>query len=201
VHRAESERPKLTGDMLKVLKTQDKTYINTVKSAEDAKISKLKASLHGIGLPVGNKHVVFDEEDTGAGASGPVGAGAGAAASRKRGRSDVEEEEKEEVLERGKGAAENDDGDDDEDMWDMGDAKRKEPEVIAEIPAISQPRRAVRRAYEELAQREERSKKLGNLAAHMDLERALLQKGRRKKVKDADGDTPAVYVWKSQRRK
>ena len=35
MHKAESERPALTGDMLRLLKSQDKAYITTKRVSED----------------------------------------------------------------------------------------------------------------------------------------------------------------------
>ncbi len=66
---------------------------------------------------------------------------------------------------------------------------------------LKRARREKDRAYAELDQRMERSEKLGKLAQHMDLKRALLGKGKRAKVKDAEGDAPAVWKWKSERKR
>jgi hypothetical protein len=35
IHKAESENPQLSKDLLKVLKTQDRTYVQVTKSAEE----------------------------------------------------------------------------------------------------------------------------------------------------------------------
>lgn len=61
--------------------------------------------------------------------------------------------------------------------------------------------RAREGAYAELEERLDRADKLDKLRQHMDLQRALMQKGRRKKVQEASGDAPAVYKWKPERKK
>jgi U3 small nucleolar RNA-associated protein 11 len=67
--------------------------------------------------------------------------------------------------------------------------------------SLKRARRARDRAYAELDERMERSEKLGKLAQHLELKRALLQKGKRVKVKDAQGDAPAMYKWKAERKR
>ena len=55
--------------------------------------------------------------------------------------------------------------------------------------------------YAELARREERLEKLKQAIAHVQLQRNLHGKGRRKKVKGPEGDAPAVYKWKFERKR
>jgi U3 small nucleolar RNA-associated protein 11 len=52
----------LTADMLKTLKTQDLTYLNSKKVAEDRKIERLQSSLHVIAAAVPRSHLVFEEQ-------------------------------------------------------------------------------------------------------------------------------------------
>ena len=56
-------------------------------------------------------------------------------------------------------------------------------------------------AYEELEERMERSSKMARLSEHMGLQQELLKKGRRTKVADAVGEVPAVFRWKTQRKR
>ena len=56
-------------------------------------------------------------------------------------------------------------------------------------------------AYAELEAREERAHKMRKAAKHFEAQRNLLSKGRRVKVKDADGDDVAVFKWKPQRKR
>jgi U3 small nucleolar RNA-associated protein 11 len=58
-----------------------------------------------------------------------------------------------------------------------------------------------KRAYRELAQREERVKKMDLLRLHLQSHKDRQGKGRRRKVRDADGDRPAQYKWKKQRKR
>jgi hypothetical protein len=60
---------------------------------------------------------------------------------------------------------------------------------------------ALQASLNELAERAERSDKLGRLIQQIGTERALLQKGRRVKVAEATKTTGAVYKWKAQRKK
>ena len=73
---------------------------------------------------------------------------------------------------------------------------------------MSEPKRSAKGSahgpgggYAELAARRERVAKLGKLEAHMDLQRALLQPGKRVKVSDAKGDAPAIYRWRAERKR
>eukprot|EP00158_Paraphelidium_tribonemae_P010416 Partr_v1_DN7574_c0_g1_i1_m74376 putative U3 small nucleolar RNA-associated protein len=77
IHVIERDEPALKGDMLKVLKTQDKGYVQTQKSAEDKKIEKLQASLHliaaaGAGGAPPNRHTVFVDDAEAAEAFSPA---------------------------------------------------------------------------------------------------------------------------------
>jgi U3 small nucleolar RNA-associated protein 11 len=211
VHAAESARPKLTGDMLKVLKTQDKAYVQTMKSAEDKKIEKLRASLHALpevgkgrgssssSAPKG-KHTVFLDSAEEVAAFDPAayfgtepallgrtfnrprsaGAGAEAAAEAAPGRG----------SRRGGGSS----------SAGAAAAAAAAPAAPA-VEESAQSSRAKARAYAELEARTARAEKLGKLGLHMDLQRALLQKGKRVLLKEASGDAPAVFKWKAERKR
>jgi U3 small nucleolar RNA-associated protein 11 len=209
VHKAQSDRPKLTADMLKLMKTQDRTYVQTMKNSEDAKIGRLRASLHRVreAEEGGSGHMKFDEEGEEAGEGAAAGAAdvwldqeeleeaaaaaaaAKVAAGRKRRRAAEEEEEEEEEDAAGGGRA----------------AAGGAPLDKAAQKAARKQRRTLekerRKSYTELERREARSAKLGVLAAHMDVSRALLQKGRRVKVADAQGDAPPQYKWRTERKR
>ena len=167
VHAAESSRGRLTGDMLQVLRTQDKAYVSTVKGAEDRKVEKLQAALSGApelrGAGLSKRTVFVDSEVEGAEALREAAARAG-----------------------------------DEEAGAGGSAGG---DAAAVRKAAKQARRAKGRAFAELDARMERQEKLGRLAQHMDLKRALLQKGQRVKVKEAAGELPAVFKWKAERKR
>lgn len=184
MHQAESERPLLTGDMLKVMKTQDRTYIQTMKNQEDRKIERLRASLHDVGTEKSNKHVKFDSGD---------GAVAG---------SDLDDNGMMRFHPH-----------DNSSSAQLAGAKRQRDESAddrkqvskVELKTVRKQRKTIekekKKAYIELQQRQSRSDKLGKLTQHVDIKRALLQKGKRIKVADASGDKPAMFMWKPQRKK
>ena len=182
VHAAESEHGRLSVEMLQVLRTQDRGYIKTLKGAEDKRVERLKSTLHVVSStqPL-NKHTVFvDSEEAAAtfDASQYLGtdpALLGRAFNRPR----VEQ------LEAGAGPGGGEGG-----AIDKGARK-----------AAKKARKLKDKAYGELDARMERSEKLGQLAEHMELKKALLAKGRRTKIKDADGDAPAVYKWFPERKR
>lgn len=55
--------------------------------------------------------------------------------------------------------------------------------------------------YKELTERLKRAGKLKRLVEHKQVEKNLMGKGSKRKVKDAEGGAPAVYRWKRQRAK
>ena len=55
--------------------------------------------------------------------------------------------------------------------------------------------------YEELSKREDRAKSMATVLAHQEVERNMRSKGRKRKVRDASGDQPAVYKWKKERQR
>jgi U3 small nucleolar RNA-associated protein 11 len=55
--------------------------------------------------------------------------------------------------------------------------------------------------YKELEERIKRERKLNLLRIQLQTQKNLLGKGQRKKIKDAQGDRPAVYKWKMKRKR
>ena len=55
--------------------------------------------------------------------------------------------------------------------------------------------------YKELEERIKRERKLNLLRIQLDTQKNLLGKGQRKKIKEAQGDRPAVYRWKMKRKR
>lgn len=183
VHAAESEHGKLSMEMLQVLRTQDRGYIKTMKGAEDRRVERLKSTLHIVSAsqPL-NRHTVFvDSEEAAASFDAAQYLGTDPALlGRAFNRPRVEQ------LAAGVGGGAGGEG------VTIDKAARK---------AAKQARKLKDRAYGELDARMERSEKLGQMAEHMELKKALLAKGRRTKIKDADGDAPAVYKWKPERKR
>ena len=193
-----SERGRMSADMLAVLQTQDRGYVATAKAAEDARVARLQGALHvlpqaGAALPpLPSRHTVFVDSAEEAAAFDAAAfldtdaALLGRTFNRPR-RAQLAGGE----MLGGSGAAAAAAG-----GSGGGGGVDKE-----ERRALKRSRRQRDRAYAELDERMERSEKLGRLAQHMDLKRALLQKGKRVKVKDAEGEAPAVYKWKAERKR
>ena len=193
--------------MLKVLKSQDKSYLQTIKSSEDKKIEYLRSTLHLVNQEKNNQHIKFDQEDTDnqdtvlrstANEIGII--------------SDVESENeglpsttattittKNSSLIGKKRNRTTNDIPDEEDKPITTELSRDE------IKQLRKQRKIIKKenikSYNELDQRIKRSEKLGTLIQHMELHQQLLQKGRRVKITEADGNNPAVYVWKPERKR
>ena len=178
------ERPALSADMLAVLKTQDKAYVTTLKSAEEKKVARLSASLHFIpepGAPRPNSHTVFvDETELSAARGGGVAGSAGAGVSSGGGVS----------VGVAAGA-----------VSGSSAAAATTARTSARVAKARDEAHGPSGGYAELAARKERIGKLRKLEAHMELERALLRPGKRMKIADATGDAPAVYKWRSERKR
>ena len=86
---------------------------------------------------------------------------------------------------------------------------RKETlEAPSTLAGAAQGSRALRglkrerdRSYAELDARIDRADKMARLGDTIDRDRELLKKGRRLKVAEAEGGRPAVFKWKTQRKK
>jgi len=202
------ERPiTLTADMLALLKTQDIGYIRTIKAAEVSKLEKAKSSLHVKRYIGQGSRILFDEN--------------GNVISKdelnKVMKDDLEEEEEEEEQEEEKEKEEVvvkstfntkrlRPSSTDEEVGEGGDnsISLKKSKIAAKIAAKARKvlRKANARAYSEIVAKEDRVKKLTSLELHMDLSRKLLtSRGKRVKVADAEGDLPAVYRWKQERKR
>jgi Utp11 protein len=168
--------------MLKLLKSQDRKYIQLKKTSEDQKIAKLQGSLHLTSQEIQNKHLIFtNDEDVNEGSEVPL-----VKDSKKRTKSttklidnmpiiddeDSEVEEKREKLLSGTGTLESVD--------------KKTRKKIARKQSSS---------YRELEERKKRSDELGKLLSTIDLHQHLMGKGKRRKI------APGVYKWKTERKK
>lgn len=171
VHVLSDKRGKLSADMHMLIKTQDLTFANVAQSREKKKIEKLKASLHGM---------------------------------------DATSQDRKHIIFV--------DNEEEATAFDAATYFDTDPEYVSkahyrprkdtlrrqvELPAKTQKKieRRKERAYRELNERVKREKKLGLLRNHLQLQKSLLGKGRRRKVKDATGNKPALYKWKTQRKR
>ena len=205
----ESERGRMSADMLAVLQTQDRGYVATAKAAEDRRIERMQSALHVLPVAVEGssssgggsggapRHTVFVDTAEEAAAFDAARfldtdpALLGRAFNRPR-RAQLAGGE---LLGSGSGGGGGAGGSGAAAAAAGGGVDKEERR------SLKRARRERDRAYAELDERMERSEKLGRLAQHMDLKRALLQKGKRVKVKDAEGEAPAVYKWKAERKR
>mmetsp|Transcript_13135 Transcript_13135/g.36282 ORF Transcript_13135/g.36282 Transcript_13135/m.36282 type:complete len:217 (-) Transcript_13135:63-713(-) len=169
------EAESIDADTLKLMRTQDLNYIALKKKTEDQKIDKMLGSLHSIAaletMPKLNKHTVFIESDDEL--EDAVGSSMHGAKLTDKRLSQLEA---------------------DEESGEMGEAKESDP-VIEKLDRRREAQ------YRELAERMKRREKLRNALHHVEVQRNLMQKGRRTRIKPAEDGKPPVFVWKSQRKR
>lgn len=139
------------------------------------KIERLQASLHLVGAPVSNTHTVF-----------------------------VDDEAQQEAFE----PSQYFDTDPDLVARAFNRPKKETLEGDQVVGAALEGKKAQRKAkrqreksYSELEARLERSSKLARLGDTIDRDRELLKKGRRIKVAEAAEGKPAVFKWKTERKR
>ena len=160
-----------------------------VKStAEAKKIERLRANLHMLDAPLRNKHTIFVSDESAAAAvraerGGTPAELAARAAKRKREASGPSAEPAPEVPPPA----------------GSGDGRevRKAAKVAAKVAAKSEKQRAAR--YSELEQRMERHAKMGAALQRIGVEKALQGKGKRKRIRKADGSK--VFKFAPRRQK
>lgn len=169
------EGARMTKEMQALLKTQDIGYATMMQVKERKKVEKLKASLHFLSAKSRGKHTIFLDE--------------------------VKELKKWKVSKHFDTAPEL--------AGRSFNRPRKSTlssaEVIApggmDLKSLQKIQKKRDRAYAELAQRAERVNKMDTLRLHLQSHKDRQGKGRRKKIRDADGDRPAQYKWKKQRKR
>jgi U3 small nucleolar RNA-associated protein 11 len=177
VHKAESAATGFKIEDLKVMKGQDRNYLQAVKSAEDKKIERLQATLHAMPTGRQNQHTIFVDDEAAAHAFDPA----------EYFKTDSS------LLDRTYNRP----------TRDMLAAEGAFDNTVADQKKRKRLQKDTDKSYHELETRQDRSMKIGKIVSQIDMERELLQKGRRKKVQDADrvAGTPAVYKWKAERRR
>ena len=107
----------------------------------------------------------------------------------------------------------NDDDDDDDDNEADEDGDQEEVKTTAasmtqrqlkveEKQARKRARRLAKareQGYREIQERQARVEKLGKAEAHLQTEKLVASKGRKRKIKAAEGGQPAVYKWRRKR--
>mmetsp|Transcript_37449 Transcript_37449/g.121013 ORF Transcript_37449/g.121013 Transcript_37449/m.121013 type:complete len:257 (+) Transcript_37449:42-812(+) len=171
-----------SGDELKAFRKDDATYVAMKHKMESQKVAKLRANLHGVSQqqPPQNKRTVFvDPSDGGGGGGGATSSedGGGLDGGASAG------------LELGVGVAAAVGG-------DGGAVARRERKAKHQ----SKPAKQLAARYSELHQREERERKLAQCVQRLATERALLGKGRRKKLQSKSGQ-PRQFKWRQERKR
>ena len=209
VHR--KERPdQPTMDEMRVFKKEDAGYLLVKQTAEARKIERLRANLHMLDAPLQNKHTVFAADATEArslDASRHGSTPAEAAAlppvrkpkKKKRGREAAEadaeaaEGKKQKVGEEASTAA----------MGEEADSEEEEEAVAfgSALAALNKKQRerlekARAKQYAELEQRVERHTKMGRALERISMEKALMGKGPRRKLKPKVEGAPKAFKWK-----
>ncbi|EDO33548.1 predicted protein [Nematostella vectensis] len=165
-----------TADQLKLMKAQDLNYVNSKKTAEAKKIERLQASLHLLESSDGgppNQHIVFVDNKKEAKAFDPA----------------THFGTLPELMNRTYNRP------------SIDTLKTSQVTAPVDEQSLKKIERQRNRQYEELKQRIERKEKMQTLTEKLQLEKHLMGKGPRVKVKDATDDQPAVYRWKKKRRK
>jgi len=210
----------LTQDEMRKFKSEDASYVQMKHKQEAKKIAQLRANLHQLDAPLQNRHTIFVDAESEARSINVPRHGATPAdiavappmrreKKRRRAEAEVEAEAEGEAWEAGPADADgfNEDAEG-EDGWadSSGDAVewRSAPR-LAGLSAKKREKleRARRAQYSELEQREERHAKMGKTLQRLGIEKALMGKGARKKLKSKGGaqeGAPKVFKWKPRRK-
>lgn len=155
------------------MKTQDVKYVDLKSRSEAAKAEKLKQTLHFIGMAPQNRHTVF------------VDSAAEAASFKPAQFFDTPAE----LLGRSYNRPRN------------AQLQQQQAAPGSAADAVKAERRK-HAAYKELSQRLERQQKLSSIAGKMAMEKEVMGKGRKRKLKDAgDGSSQPVFKWKRERKR
>jgi len=191
-----NEASNVSGDVLALYRTQSAAYMDAAAAHERHRVERLRGQLHFLGGATA--------EGSGADANADADPGA-----------DLRSRPRHIVFV---------DSDAEADAFDAAEYFDTAPELVDATP-YNRPTRAqlaerelvssrdphrgrkgpslrrVGKGYEELARAEARVAGLENARKHLQLKRDLQGKGKRRKLSDAEGDKPAVYVWRTERRR
>lgn len=201
VHRKQAaEQP--TADDMRQFKHQDAGYLMVKHTAEAKKIERLRASLHMLDAPLQNKHTVFVDDD----------ASARAIDASSRGTTPAELASSVPLRPSGK-AASRGAGSSSSAAAEADDGAETDAAPAPSVQAAASGRRLTKKAqakldraraaqYEELDQRVARHDKMGRTLQRIGIEKALLGKGPRRKLKAVvDGVATKVFKYRQRRKK
>ncbi|BDA41546.1 probable U3 small nucleolar RNA-associated protein 11 [Coccomyxa sp. Obi] len=175
VHLKSATKPnKYSQEELRLMKGQDIGYLQVKRQSETKKAERMRESLHFIGAPVQNSHTLFVEEEAAASIS-----------------LDEHFDTPAELLGR-----------------TYNRPRRSQLSTAAAVTGLAEgaadTRKLDRRragSYKQLLQRDERRGMLGNVLEKMALEKAVMGKGRKRKLGPTTDSEPPVYRWKQERKR
>lgn len=171
-----TEANKYSQQELRFMKSQDASYLALKAQTETKKVDRLRSQLHFIGAAAPRQHVVFVDDE----------------ATMQSFSAEQHFDTANELLSRSFNRPRT--------------AQLQEPAVAGTLPAKHKQRQADRKreaAYRELQQRNDRRNNLSGMAGSMEVEKAVMGKGRKRKLAPSEsGDSQkAVFRWKQVRQK
>eukprot|EP00510_Aplanochytrium_minuta_P002184 CAMPEP_0184009228 /NCGR_PEP_ID=MMETSP0954-20121128/2463_1 /TAXON_ID=627963 /ORGANISM="Aplanochytrium sp, Strain PBS07" /LENGTH=238 /DNA_ID=CAMNT_0026288527 /DNA_START=282 /DNA_END=995 /DNA_ORIENTATION=+ len=159
------KRDRATQDEIKLIRSQNLSYLQHVRTKDSRQAEKMKSNLHLIGEAPVNTHTLFLDEES------------DAKSFRKEEYFDTVEEYGDRTYNRPR------------------KEQLEKQDYFVNPFAVKKALKQRKHAYTELSQRLKREKTLGVVMSHIQLQKNLEQKGRRYKVKNAENGKPAVYKW------
>lgn len=195
-----------THDEMRAFKREDASYLMLKQTAEAKKIERLRANLHMLDAPLLNKHTIFASDEASARELDPAaGRSTALEAARsspvKKGKKRQRDEHAHtQAGEAGTSAAyeeETEHRKDDSEVDVAPSRKKLRKKDLAKLEAA----RAAQ--YSELEQREARHSKMGATLQRLGMEKALMGKGAKRKLKPKPGKegAPRQFKWKQRRQK
>jgi U3 small nucleolar RNA-associated protein 11 len=176
---------KLTHTEVQLMKDQDIKYLGMKQSMDERKAERLQEELHFMLEKPLNKHTIYLDSEEQAATFDPAkhfGTDpklAGRAFNRVR-----------KVVAVGHHTGESIDSAEESGGILVG------PTSMKQLKKVMKQRE---KSYKELYERLERSDKLKRLVLHKQVEKNVMAKGSKRKIKEAEDGAPAVYKWKRQR--
>ena len=195
-HRSNEDYRELDPEMVRVMKDQDLSFVRMQQLKDAKKAEKLQASLHLLDseadqITAKRKHTIFVESkkeaqnfdvaehfDT-------VPEFAGRSFNRLR-KGDIEK-----MTSVG--------GDDDDDNEHHMTVEQLKQQAKMERKLAKKLAKARSNAYEELEARRKRARAMKRAEDHLVTEKLVAGKGRKRKIKAAEGGQPAQYKWRRKR--
>ena len=205
VHR-KREKEQYTHDELKVFKKEDAGYLMMKQTAEANKIKRLRANLHMLDAPLQNKHTIFVSDqaaakglDVSRHGSTPGEAALAPPVRSKKGLKRKQREAMEAAAATDAAVAEEEAEEEEEEEEEAFGASSAYDRLPKKRRALLEKAKA--RQYAELEQREARNAKMSKALQRIGIEKALMGKGARKKIKTKEEGAPRLFKWKPRRQK